>query len=86
MLMSEYHQWVRYRNLRGTLSTPRRVEQALARVCHLITLAAGMQKDRDTKESFSVIDFTPHEDGYEESQREISFEELMMRELAAGNN
>lgn len=85
MPLVEFHQWVRYRNLRGTLSTPRRLEQAIARACHLISLAAGMQKDRDTKESFSVIDFMPHEDGYAESQQEISFEELMMREIAAGN-
>jgi hypothetical protein len=85
MLFSEYQAWVKYRNLRGSLSTPRRLEQTLARVCHLITLAAGFKKDQDTKEPYSVIDFMPHEDGFAESQREITFEELMLREIANGN-
>lgn len=85
MLLTEYQEWVKYRNLRGSLSTPRRLEQSLARVCRLIANAAGMEKDQDTKEPFAMIDFMPHEDGYAESQEEIGFEELMLREIAKGN-
>jgi hypothetical protein len=50
----------------------------LARVCQLITQAAGIKKDPDTKEGYSLIDFMPHEDGYAESQEEIDFETFMM--------
>lgn len=86
MLVSEYQEWVKYRNLRGSLSTTRRLEQALAKVCQLITLAAGLKKDPDTKEPYKLIDFMPHEDGFAESQREITFEELMLREIANGHD
>jgi hypothetical protein len=81
MLLTEYVEWVRYRNIRGTLSTPRRVEQALARVCHLICTAAGINKDSDLKIPFTVADFMPNEDGFAELKGEITLDEAVAKGL-----
>jgi len=81
MLLTEYVDWVRYRNVRGTLSTPRRVEQALARICELICNAAGLKKDSDLNMPFTVADFMPHEDGFAELKREITLDEAIEKGL-----
>lgn len=85
LTVSEFREWVKYRNLRGTLSTPRRLEQAIARACHLICIAAGIKKDADLNTPFSTIDFMPHEDGYQEAQREPTLEEFVARAIATGD-
>lgn len=79
--MPEFLAWVRYRNARGTLSTPRRIEQALARVCLLICTAAGIQKDPDSKLPFSIEDFMPNEDGFDPNRGQMSLEEMISRGL-----
>lgn len=81
MLLSEYWDWVRYRNARGTLSSPRRLEQAIARVCVLICTAAGIQKDKDSKIPFTAEDFMPNEDGFDPSRGEITLEEAIAKGL-----
>lgn len=81
MLLVEYEGWVKYRNARGTLSTPRRLEQRLAQVCHLICVAAGLKKDSDLNIPFTTRDFMPNEDGFEEHTREITLEEAIAKGL-----
>lgn len=73
-----------YRAKRGSLSPSRRLEQAVARVCHLITVAAGIKKDGEGNTSYSVADFMPHEDGYAELNEEMSIDDLFKR--AASND
>lgn len=77
MLFNEFQRWVVYRNARGTISSPRRIEQALARVCVLICNAAGIKKDDDAKIPFSVEDFMPNEDGFNPRRGEITLEEAI---------
>lgn len=47
-------------------------------------MAAGIKKDSDTNTPFHVSDFMPHEDGYAESQKEITLEDYVA--MAVANN
>jgi hypothetical protein len=75
----EYLQWVNYRNQRGSLAVPRRLEQSIAQLCQLVTMAAGLKNADGT--GFSVIDFMPHEKPPEqqENEQEITFAEFVSR-------
>ena len=55
---SEYIEWVKYRNLRGSFSIPRRVEQAVASMCMMIGNVNGGKKGG---QPYSATDFMPHE-------------------------
>lgn len=77
MLLREYRQWVKYRSVRGSLAPSRRLEQSLARVCHLICVAAGIKKDQDAGTTFSIEDFMPHEDSYLTRESEMTLEEYV---------
>lgn len=77
--------WVKYRHLRGTLSTPRRIEQALARSCHVVAVAAGLKPSSDNPEAkYTQLHFMPHEDGYAEINTEITFDDFFKREVSNG--
>lgn len=82
MTLREYVSWVRYRHLRGTLSTPRRLEQAIARVCHIVSVAAGLKKDGDANVGFVQLDFMPHEDGYAQLNVEPTIDDWVKRAIA----
>lgn len=59
---------------------------ALARVCHLITAAAGLKKDSEANTTFVMADFMPHEDGYAELNEEISIDDLFKRAVVNGSS
>lgn len=80
--MAEYESWVKYRNTRGSLSTPRRLEQSIARLCALVTGLMGVQKDEDLKMPYEMIDFMPHEDGYLEAQERNTFDAFMRQSIS----
>jgi len=82
MTLREYVSWVKYRQLRGTLSTPRRLEQAIARACHIVSVAAGLKKDSAANIGFVQLDFMPHEDGYAELNTETTIDDWVKRAIA----
>lgn len=52
---------------------------ALARVCQLITQAAGIKKDSEGSTTFSTADFMPYEDGYADLNKEMSIDDLFSK-------
>ena len=75
MTLKEYLDWEKYRAVRGSLSIPRRIEQSVARLCHLVCAAAGIKKDADANTTFSIEDFMPHEDSYLTREAEMTIDD-----------
>jgi hypothetical protein len=62
----EFQQWVKYRNKRGSLNTPLRLEMSIAQLC---ALTANLHSKEG---GWTVYDFSPHSD-----KPALSLEEAM---------
>lgn len=67
MSVTEFYQWVRYRNLRGSLSTVRRIEQTIGQLCAVVANSSG---GKEGGGKFEPMDFMPHEAHAKEQQAE----------------
>lgn len=83
MTVSEFRRWVKFRNTRGSLYMPRRLELSVAKLCALITGIMGVKKSKDLDVTFSELDFTPHEDGYLTRNDEVTMDQWFANELQA---
>ena len=83
LTVSEVNAWITYRSKRGSLVAGRRVEQAVARLCLMIAAAHNLKRDTDFEAPYQLIDFLPHEDGFDERQKEFTAEAFFARQLAA---
>lgn len=63
--VAEYYEWVKYRNLRGSLSVVRRVEQAIGLLCSVVANSAG---GKEGGGKFEPKDYMPHETLAKEQQ------------------